>query len=460
MGIKTVNDNDPETKKLFDLVKKRFSNNPSYWLVLIIIFLLASIVTIFFRLWLSSTLLVTAALITMVFAFTLIRDKIKKSGTAIKELQGQIEKKDNYISDFSHRIRTPLNNLPLINDLLSRLSVERDQKELLDTLVSSTNNMISALNDLTMRTAGEISIKPRSNIRFELRKIFDNTIELLDLESAANINLDISWDDSISREYMGDPVAIKQIFIDIFGSWSSIPESEKHEVDISLNRLSNKNNTDIIEFIIETGTVYKEEDVHHYDTTTGRSLAARIINIMGGHYSYKIADNKSVFRFTLPLTRVSADRKVSAVGERIRRLNIVSGKKDQKLLSEASILLVEDNIANQKIVIISLGSKVKNIDTAVNGKEALDMFGKSNYDIILMDIQLPVMDGITVSRKIREIEASTNRHTPIIAITANAMIGDKEKCLAAGIDDYLSKPFQPGKLLSMISKYLSPPEQD
>ncbi len=181
---------------------------------------------------------------------------------------------------------------------------------------------------------------------------------------------------------------------------------------------------------------------------------------MGGHYSYKIADNKSVFRFTLPLTRVSADRKVSAVGERIRRLNIVSGKKDQKLLSEASILLVEDNIANQKIVIISLGSKVKNIDTAVNGKEALDMFGKSNYDIILMDIQLPVMDGITVSRKIREIEASTNRHTPIIAITANAMIGDKEKCLAAGIDDYLSKPFQPGKLLSMISKYLSPPEQD
>ncbi|MFO7754958.1 MAG: response regulator, partial [Bacteroidales bacterium] len=70
------------------------------------------------------------------------------------------------------------------------------------------------------------------------------------------------------------------------------------------------------------------------------------------------------------------------------------------------------------------------------------------------------MDGITVSRKIREIEASTNRHTPIIAITANAMIGDKEKCLAAGIDDYLSKPFQPGKLLSMISKYLSPPEQD
>lgn len=460
MGMKTVNDKNPEPKKMLSLIKKRVSNNSSYWLVLIFLFLLASIVTIFFKLWLISVILVTAAMLTTVSAFTLIRDIIKKSGTAIRELQEQIEKKDNYISDFSHRMRTPLNNLPLINDLLSKLSVHREQKELLDTLVSSTNNMISALNELTMRSAGEISIKPRSNIRFELRKIIDNTIELLDIESAANIKLNISWDDSISREYMGDPVAIKQIFIDIFGSWSIIPESEMLEVDISLKRLSNEDMTDIIEFIIETETAYEEINIHHHDLTTDKSLAARIINIMEGHYSYKTKDNKLVFRFTLPLIRVSADRKVSAVGERIRRLNIVSGTKDRKPLSEASILLVEDNIANQKIVTISLGSKVKTIDTALNGKEALDMFGKSNYDVILMDIQLPVMDGITVSRKIREIEASTNRHTPIIAITANAMIGDKEKCLAAGIDDYLSKPFQPGKLLLLISKYLSHPDQD
>ncbi|MDZ7737722.1 MAG: response regulator [Bacteroidales bacterium] len=445
---------------LLSRIKKRLDKNSSYWLVLIFLFLLASIVTIFFKFWLTSVFLITAALITTVFAFILIRDMIKKSWDAVTELQRKIEKKDNYISDFSHRIRTPLNNLPLINDLLSKLSVQKDQKELLDTLVSSTNNMISALNELTMRSAGEISIKPRSNIRFELRKIIDNTMELLDLESAANIKLNISWDDKISREYMGDPVAIKQIFIDIFGIWSTIPESEKLEVDISLKRLSNKGLTDIIEFIIETETPYEEKNIHSHDITTDRSLAAKIINILEGHYSYQIKDNKLVFRFTLPLIRMSDDRKVSAVGERIRRLNIVSGKKERKLLSEASILLVEDNIANQKIVTISLASKVKNIDTAIDGKEALDMFGKSNYDIILMDIQLPVMDGITASRKIREIEASTNRHTPIIAITANAMIGDKEKCLAAGIDDYLSKPFQPVKLLAMINKYLTAPEQD
>lgn len=458
MGMKTVNENNPESMNFFPLIKKKVSKNTSYWLVLMILLLLAATVTVIFKLWLTGIILITAALLVTVFAFIMIRDTIKKSGARIKELQEQMETKDNYISDFSHRIRTPLNNLPLINDLLSEINVHKGQKELLDTLVSSTNNMISALNELTMRSAGEMSIKPRSNIRFELRKTIDNTMELLNLESAANIKLDSSWDDNISREYMGDPVAIKQILIDIFSIWSSISESVKLEVDISLRRVSKDELTDIIEFNIETKNINKERSIHIDDSTISKGLAARIINILGGQYSHQVKDNKSVFRFSVPMIRVSDDRTVSAVGERIRQLNIVSRKKKQ--LSDASILLVEDNIANQKIVTISLGSKLKDIDTATNGKEALDMFGKSNYDIILMDIQLPVMDGITVSRKIREIEASTNRHTPIIAITANAMIGDKEKCLAAGMDDYLSKPFQPGKLLAMINKYLTGPEQD
>ncbi|MBS0011963.1 MAG: response regulator, partial [Bacteroidales bacterium] len=169
--------------------------------------------------------------------------------------------------------------------------------------------------------------------------------------------------------------------------------------------------------------------------------------------SYKTGSDKMVFSFSLPLDNVSDREPLTAVGEKIRKLDTVIGEKKQ--LSDARVLLVEDNITNQTIVTISLRSKVKSIDTAVNGKEALDMFGKSNYDIILMDIQLPVMDGIMVSKKIREIEASTSKHTPIIAITANAMLGDKEKCLSAGIDDYLSKPYQPQKLLDMISRYVT-----
>jgi CheY-like chemotaxis protein len=124
-------------------------------------------------------------------------------------------------------------------------------------------------------------------------------------------------------------------------------------------------------------------------------------------------------------------------------------------LKDANILLVEDNLINQKIVILSIQKLVKNIDVANNGKEALDKFGTSKYDIILMDIQMPVMDGILATKKIREIESSTNRHTPIIAITANALAGDKENCLAAGMNDYISKPFQPEVLIHKIKNLLT-----
>jgi len=126
-------------------------------------------------------------------------------------------------------------------------------------------------------------------------------------------------------------------------------------------------------------------------------------------------------------------------------------------LKEATILLVEDNPINQKIAVLSLNKYVKTIDVANNGKEALDKFGNNKYDLILMDIQMPVMDGITTTKKIREIEASTGSpaHIPIIAITANALSGDKEMCLAAGMNDYISKPYQIEDLVHKMKNLLA-----
>jgi CheY-like chemotaxis protein len=109
---------------------------------------------------------------------------------------------------------------------------------------------------------------------------------------------------------------------------------------------------------------------------------------------------------------------------------------------------------NQKITHLTLKPLVNSIDTASNGKEALDKFGTASYDLILMDIQMPIMSGLIAAEKIRTLEASTNTHVPIIAITANAMLGDKEKCISAGIDDYISKPFQPSALIDKIKKFL------
>jgi len=132
----------------------------------------------------------------------------------------------------------------------------------------------------------------------------------------------------------------------------------------------------------------------------------------------------------------------------------VSREKVHKELKDISILFVEDNLINQKITLLTLKPLVNNIDTASNGKEAIEKLNASNYDLILMDIVMPVMDGIIAAEKIREMESGSDTHVPIIAITANAMIGDREKCLSAGIDEYLSKPFQPGVLIEKIKQLL------
>ncbi|MCF8221610.1 MAG: response regulator [Bacteroidales bacterium] len=453
MGIETVNKDKKKSPGFISSQLSKCDNVTAYMFAILFITVLAALVTLILRYWLVSLILIAVSLMLAIYIFSKLNIRILKAGDEIKELRESIEKKDSYISDFSHRIRTPLNNLPLINDLLSELDVKEKQRELLETLISSTNNMISALNQLTMRSAGEVSIQPRSNIRFDLKKTIEGTIELLDLESENNINISLSIDEGLNKEYLGDPIAIKQILIDILSIWLKITDKETVDINIALEIKHRDKANDVVEFTVDVDNSSLRSGAIINAEMLEKRLSGKIINLMQGKYSCRENAGRPGILFTLSLTRAEEKAEISDVGKKIRRLDTYTRKK--KDLSEANVLLVEDNIANQKIVTISLGPKVKNIDTAVSGKEALDMFGTSNYDIILMDIQLPVMDGITVSKKIREIESSTSKHTPIIAITANAMIGDKEKCLSAGIDDYLSKPFQPKSLHDMISYYIS-----
>lgn len=126
-------------------------------------------------------------------------------------------------------------------------------------------------------------------------------------------------------------------------------------------------------------------------------------------------------------------------------------EKSRKELKELNILLVEDNPINQRITQLMLEPLVKRLEVARNGKEALDMFGTSRYDLILMDVQMPVMNGLVAAEKIRGLEMSSSGHVPIIAITANAMLGDREQCLAVGMDDYISKPIEPEVLIEKIT---------
>jgi len=182
------------------------------------------------------------------------------------------------------------------------------------------------------------------------------------------------------------------------------------------------------------------------------NLAARLISFRKGSFTQEPGHNFTVLNIILPFANIVHEPKQHTASPKIEEL--IQKEKIHKELKDVRILLVEDNLINQKITHLTLKPLVHTIDTASNGKEALDKFGTSSYDLILMDIQMPVMSGIVAAEKIRALESTTNTHVPIIAITANAMLGDREKCISAGIDDYISKPFQPSALIDKIKKFI------
>jgi CheY-like chemotaxis protein/signal transduction histidine kinase len=352
----------------------------------------------------------------------------------------ELREKNDFISDLSHQLRTSLSNIILVNNLFYNSSLDKNQKELVDTLKASTNNLLEAVNKIIDFSQPEFLKIKESFSSFNLTPTITNIVNLFSDKNDAKIVLEVS--PNIQNFLIGDPIKLKQIFLNllqsiIFSNLNSkidtihiniIPEKEtKSELKISFNlevSFASQGKND------EKALIKKEVLVADLSNTR------KLIELSGGMLTINHAENLDHYKFLLGFQK-DTTRKFEDIVEKpiIEEIKTV-------VLKDANILLVEDNLINQKIVILSLKSMVKNIDVASNGKEALEKFGTSKYDIILMDIQMPVMDGIVATKKIREIETATSTYTPIIAITANALSGDRENCLAVGMNDYISKPFQ------------------
>jgi CheY-like chemotaxis protein len=358
------------------------------------------------------------------------------------------EKKDNVIKDFSHKIREPLNNLVLIVDMFMESGLRKEQKDLLETFIASTNNMVSTVNELTMQSAGNLSYEKRKAIRFNLLSTLQNTIELYNLKDKASIDFFFNKSEYSDFECFGDPIILKQIFLNLFSTIENKVSEKTTRVSINLKKEKETGTESIISLRIHT-----DRNIILIDATgVEQSQAARLISLQKGTFSQESGTDYTILNILLPFTKAVPEPKQKTASPKIEEL--ILKDKTHKELKDIKILLVEDNLINQKITILILNPLVLGIDTALNGKEALDKFGTNNYDLILMDIQMPLMNGLVAAEKIRALESTTNSHIPIIAITANAMIGDREKCLSAGIDDYISKPFLPATLIEMIKKII------
>jgi CheY-like chemotaxis protein len=408
--------------------------------------LIAAVVFIFFNQHLFAGLMIIASASLGLIIFRKSSILHKKAEESLNNISVLNKRKDELIKDFSHKIRGPLNNLVMLVDMIIDSGLRKDQKELMESFISSTNKMVSTVNELTMQSAGNMVYEQRKSIKFNLFSTIQSTINLYNLKEKVNIDFILDKKEFSDFECFGDPIILKQIFLTILSTIENSQKEGTTSVTINLSKSKVTETESLISLTIQTDRKIVLID----DSSAERSLSSKLISSGKGTFKQELGTDYTILTIQLPFSNPVYEPKEKSASLKI--IELIQKDKVHKELKDLRILLVEDNLINKNITILTLKSQVQSIDTASNGKEALDMFGTNSYDLILMDIQMPVMSGLVATEKIRALESSTNSHIPIIAITANAMIGDMEKCLSVGIDDYISKPFQHSVLIETIKR--------
>jgi len=372
-------------------------------------------------------------------------------------VESEIFQKDEFISKLSHKLRTSLSNITLINNLVRDLQLTSEQQDLMETLKASTNNLIEDVNNIVEIASPGIVGYKKSIISFDLTRVLEEAVSILNSVATFREEVVIGRQDQVNYYLIGDPSLLRSLLVHIMKGLS-LYKYNASPMKLTVSNLRESPSQVRLEFSCRVESDLGE-DLVEYIQILKQSERLQLSNLANAYNLLRDSESSLEARhdkrnisltffldFAKDPTRTLLEpAPVPEPAEPVRR---------GIQLGEAHILLVEDNEINQKIVLLSLSKIVAGIDVARNGKEAIELYKLKEYDLILMDIMMPVMDGIAATRKIREMESTAGLHTPIIAITANALEGDRENCLAAGVDDYIAKPFQAEVLIRKMKDLL------
>lgn len=375
---------------------------------------------------------------------TIQREKAEKATDA----------KSFYLAYMSHEIRTPLSGILGVSRVLEKTSLDAEQKKLLQTVISSGEHVISIINDILDYSKIESGQVALEKIPFDLREVVGSVCGLL-VHNAheKNIRLEVSVDEALPSSLIGDPLRINQIVTNLVNNAIkftdqggvtirvSVPEYRENQVRVKISV------TDTGIGISDEGKkkLFKEYSQTELSTSrkyggTGLGLAIckNLVSLMEGEIGVNSqAGEGAEFWVEVPLC-------CAAPAETAEELPDPGGIK---------ILLAEDNKVNQLVISHLLKNMELDCDIANNGKEAFEMFREKSYDLILMDMQMPEMDGLEATGKIREYEQDNpcRKAIYIVAVTANVFEEERKKCLEAGMNDFLSKPFKESEIKKVIS---------